>query len=205
MGKTAVLVDGYNLYHGMKKQRGRRYLWLDLAELARRLRPRDEIVDVRYFTAPVLDDPGASTRQQTYLQALRAQNPGVLRIIEGRYQRKPMKCRSCGAGWTSYEEKETDVNIAVALMEIAASATVDTVLVVSADSDLCPAVRSARGVNPTLAVIPAFPPHRRSGELKTLLPSAFVIGETRLRQSQLTPVVHDAVTGEKYTRPAYWR
>jgi hypothetical protein len=88
-------------------------------------------------------------------------------------------------------------------MKIAASATVDTVLIVSADSDLCPAVRSARGVNATLARIPAFPPHRRSGELKTLLPSAFVIGETKLRQSQLPPVVHDASAGEKHTRPAY--
>jgi uncharacterized LabA/DUF88 family protein len=201
---TAVLVDGFNLYHGMKKQRGRRYLWLDLVKLAQRLRPRDHIIDVRYFTAPVLDDAGAGARQQTYLQALRAQNPGVLQIVEGRYQRKRMECHACGAVWTSYEEKETDVNIAVALTEIAASATVDTVLVVSADSDLCPAVRSAQRVNPGLTIIPAFPPHRRSGELRTLLPSAFVIGETKLRQSQLPPVVRDTATGNKYARPAYW-
>jgi uncharacterized LabA/DUF88 family protein len=204
MGKTAVLVDGFNLYHGMKKQRGRRHLWLDLVLLAQRLRPRDEIVDVRYFTAPVLDDTGAGARQQTYMQALRVQNPNVLRIVEGRYQRKRMVCHSCGAAWTSYEEKETDVNIAVGLMEIAASSSADTVLLVSADSDLCPAVRSAKQVNPGLTIVPAFPPHRRSGELMTLLPSAFVISETKLRQSQMPPVVQDPVTGDKYTRPAYW-
>lgn len=205
MGRTAVLVDGFNLYHGMKRQRGRRYLWLDHVELASRLRPRDQIVDVRYFTAPVLDDAGAAGRQSTYLEALKAQNPGVLTIVEGRYQRKLMHCRACGAEWTSYEEKETDVNIAVALMEIAASAAVDTVLVVSADSDLCPAVRSARRVNPQLTMVPAFPPNRRSGELRALLPSAFTIGETKLRQSQLPPVVRDPVTGAKYVRPTYWQ
>jgi uncharacterized LabA/DUF88 family protein len=205
MGRTAVLVDGFNLYHGMKKQRGRRYLWLDHVELASRLRPRDQIVDVRYFTAPVLDDAGAAGRQQTYLEALKVRNPGVLTVIEGRYQRKRMRCRACGADWTSYEEKETDVNIAVALMEIAASAAVDTVLVISADSDLCPAVRSARRVNPQLTIVPAFPPHRRSGELRALLPSAFTISETRLRQSQLPPVVQDLVTGSKYVRPTYWQ
>jgi uncharacterized LabA/DUF88 family protein len=205
MGVTAVLVDGFNLYHGMKKQRGRRYLWLDLVELGRRLRPRDQIADVRYFTAPVLDDPDAGARQQTYLRALRARHPGTLRIVEGRYQRKRMECHACGATWTSYEEKETDVNIAVALMEIAATSTIDTVLLVSADSDLCPAVRSAQKVNPGLTIVPAFPPHRRSGELRALLPSAFVIGETRLRQSQLPTAVHDPITGKKYARPAYWR
>lgn len=205
MGRTAVLVDGFNLYHGMKKQRGRRHLWLDHVELASRLRPRDQIVDVRYFTAPVLDDAGAASRQQTYLEALRAQNPGVLTIVEGRYQRKRMHCRACGSGWISYEEKETDVNIAVALMEIAASAALDTVLVVSADSDLCPAVRSARKVNQRLTIVPAFPPHRRSGELKALLPSAFTISETKLRQSQLPPVVQDPATASKYVRPTYWQ
>ncbi|MEV5948981.1 NYN domain-containing protein [Streptomyces sp. NPDC051993] len=85
--------------------------------------------------------------------------------------------------------RATDVNIAVALMEITASAQVDTVLVVSADSDLCPAVRSARTVNPQLTIVPTFPPHRRSGELKVLLPSAF-----KLRQSQLPAVVRHSVT-----------
>ncbi|MEU0277048.1 NYN domain-containing protein [Streptomyces sp. NPDC006195] len=205
MGRTAVLVDGFNLYHGMKEQRGRRHLWLDHVALASRLRRRDQIVDVRYFTAPVLDDAAAAGRQQTYLEALKAHNPGVLTVVEGRYQRKRMKCHACGTYWISYEEKETDVNIAVALMEIAALPTVDTVLVVSADSDLCPAVRSARRVNPQLTIVPAFPPHRRSGELRALLPSAFTISETKLRQSQLPPVVTDSVTGAKYLRPAYWQ
>jgi uncharacterized LabA/DUF88 family protein len=198
-------VDGFNLYHGMKEQRGRRHLWLDHVALASKLRPRDEIIDVRYFTAFVLDNADAAGRQQTYLEALKAQNPGVLTVVEGRYQRKRVHCRACGAGWVSYEEKETDVNIAVALMEIAASVTVDTVLIVSADSDLCPAVRSARQVNPQLTIVPAFPPHRRSGELSALLPSAFTIGQTKLRQSQLPPVVKDSVTGVKYMRPAYWQ
>jgi uncharacterized LabA/DUF88 family protein len=205
MGRTAVLVDGFNLYHGMKKQRGRRYLWLDHVELAKRLRPRDQIVDVRYFTAQVLDDPAGAGRQQTYLDALEAANPGVLTVVRGRYQRKQVRCRACGAGWVSYEEKETDVNIAVSLVEIAASGAIDTVLVVSADSDLCPAVRSARMVNPRLTMVPAFPPHRRSGELRALLPSAFTISETKLRQSQLANVVADPATGSKYVRPAYWQ
>jgi hypothetical protein len=52
-------VDGFNLYHGLRDRYGRRYLWLDLVQLVRRLRPRDSVVAVRYFTAAVRNDPPA--------------------------------------------------------------------------------------------------------------------------------------------------
>ncbi|GAB2889203.1 hypothetical protein GCM10027074_66890 [Streptomyces deserti] len=40
---------------------------------------------------------------------------------------------------------------------------------------------------------------------RALLPSAFTISETKLRQSQPSPVVRDPATGTKYVRPAYWQ
>jgi hypothetical protein len=58
--------------------------------------------------------------------------------VLGRYQTKRMTCRQCGSAWTSYEEKETDVNIAVALVADAAASASDVALIISADSDLCP-------------------------------------------------------------------
>jgi hypothetical protein len=61
--RLIVYIDGFNLYHGLKERSGRRLLWLDLAKLARLLRPRSSIVRVNYFTAPVLDDPLAASRQ----------------------------------------------------------------------------------------------------------------------------------------------
>src|SRR5712691_2867370 len=47
-------VDGFNLYHGLRDKYRRRYLWLDLEHLVRRLRPNDQIVAVRYFTVGVV-------------------------------------------------------------------------------------------------------------------------------------------------------
>jgi hypothetical protein len=41
---------------------------------------------------------------------------GTVDVILGRYQARRHACRLCGATWTSYEEKETDVNIAVSLL-----------------------------------------------------------------------------------------
>jgi len=95
-------------------------------------------VAVRYFTAIIRNDPPALARQQTYLAALAVHCGSTLEIVLGRYQAKRRECRQCGAAWTAYEEKETDVNIAVSLVADAASGAADIALLVTADSDLCP-------------------------------------------------------------------
>lgn len=146
MATVIAYVDGFNLYHGLHDKYGRRYLWLDLQHLVQRVRPSDQILAVRYFTAELKDDPAALARQRPYLAALNAHSSAV-EVILGRYQTKRMTCRHCGNVWTSYEEKETDVNIA--LVAYAAASASDIALIVSADSDLCPAIRTARSLNPS--------------------------------------------------------
>ena len=203
MSSLIVYVDGFNLYHGLKDQFGRRMLWLDLFALSSRLRPRSSVVQVRYFTAPVLDDPLAASRQGQYQHALLAHNPGLVDIVQGRYQKKPMSCRKCGAAWTHYEEKETDVNIATSLVSDAARHQSDSALIISADSDLTPAVKAARALCPSLFVAAAFPPKRYSAELSKLMPGSFHISPAKIRQSQLPQTVADA-EGRSYSRPAKW-
>jgi len=106
------------------------------------LKPGQRLEAVRYFTAAVRNEPAALARQQTYLAALRAHAPKV-EVIVGRFQQTTLACRRCGAQWRTYEEKETDVSIAVALLEDGVNKRFDTALVISVDSDLCPAVRAA--------------------------------------------------------------
>ena len=76
----------------------------------------------------------------------------------GRYQQKQMTCRSCGSSWRSYEEKETDVNMAVSLVLDAALDQHDLSLILSADSDLCPAIRAVQSTSPSLGLLAVFPP-----------------------------------------------
>ena len=197
-------VDGFNLYYGLHAKYQHRYLWLDVAHLVRRIRPADRLLGVRYFTALVRDDPEALRRQQTYLAALRARSPGVVQIVLGRYQSKPVTCWHCGNTWTSYEEKETDVNVAVSLVADAARRASDIALIVSADSDLCPAIRTARSVNPRRGMIAAFPPRRSSFEIRSLIRGAFTIAAADLRNSLLPEVVVDPASGAAYKRPAKW-
>lgn len=59
MSAVAAYIDGFNLYYGMKRKYDRRYLWLDVPGLVRRLRPNDDIVTVRYFTTIVRGEPAA--------------------------------------------------------------------------------------------------------------------------------------------------
>jgi hypothetical protein len=208
VARVIAYVDGFNLYHGLHDRFRHKYLWLDLLKLVTRLRRNDTIVAVRYFTAPVLNDPGAQSRQQIYLNALTAHCGSTLEIVQGRYQSKQRSCRRCGATWTAYEEKETDVNIAVRLVADTAINAMDIALIISADSDLCPAIRTARdvasGTGTRLGVIAAFPPGRNSNELRTLVPATFPIGQAHIRNSLLPNLVTDTSNGRKYQRPQKW-
>src|SRR5216683_3969676 len=183
--RVAAYVDGFNLYFGLKAMRGRKYLWLDVQALAvSLLRPGQTLEQVSYFTARVRNDPDGKQRQSAYLDALAAHS-NLVAIIDGRFQEKDRRCWQCGTMWTVYEEKETDVNIAVTLVEDAVRDRYDTALLISADSDLCPAIRSMKRLCPEKRIVAAFPPRRHSVDLRGAVDGYLFIGDDKIRQSQL--------------------
>ena len=119
---------------------------------------------MQYFTARVRNRPESKQRQTAYLEALAAHCP-LVTIVQGCFQEKTHECWSCGSQWVSYEEKETDVSIAVQLVEDGARNIFDTALLISTDSDLCPAVRSLKRVSASKRIIAVFPPRRHSEDL----------------------------------------
>jgi hypothetical protein len=169
------------------------------------------VVAVRYFTALVRDDPQALAPQQTYLAVLAvlavlaAHSGRSVEVVLGRYQSKTVSCRQCGSSWPSYEEKETDVNIAVSIVADAAATASDLALIISADSDLCPAIRSARSLNSRRGMIAVFPPRRSSFEIRSLIRGAFTVAAVDLRNSLLPDAVTDPAAGRTYRRPGKWR
>jgi len=80
--RCLVYIDGFNLYYG--SVRGTPHRWLDIQGLFERLRPHDDVIRIKYFTA--LIDGAGRERQQAYLRAL-ATLPKV-EVIEGRFKRK---------------------------------------------------------------------------------------------------------------------
>ncbi|WP_326709909.1 hypothetical protein OG758_11570 [Streptomyces sp. NBC_01474] len=76
-------------------------------------------------------------------------------IAQASVSRLPL---SFGATWTHYEEKEIVVNIAVSLVADIAQQTATSAVVISADSDLSLAIRTALVVNPRAHTMAAFRP-----------------------------------------------
>ncbi len=205
MNRVVVYIDGFNLYYGLRSKRWRRYYWLDLWRLASSLLQADQrLVMVHYFTARVLSEPGdpdKPMRQNTYLEAL-ATLPNLL-IHYGQHIPKQRHCASCGAVWQTYEEKMTDVNIAVELLGDAQDDTFDTAIIVSGDGDLASPVRAIRERYPGKRSIVAFPPGRHSAGLRSAATAFLTIGRDALRDSQLPDRVVKP-DGYVLTRPPTW-
>jgi uncharacterized LabA/DUF88 family protein len=201
--RVVAYVDGFNLYFGLKADRGRKYLWLDLQVLVERLlRADQELRVVRYFTARVRDDRDAEKRQSIYLDALESYCPKVRRV-ERRFQELARSCRFCGYRWIGYEEKETDVNIAVTLVEDAVRDSYDTAFLISGDSDLRPAVAAVKRLRPEKRIVAVFPPHRSSVGLIAAVDAYIRIGPDKVRNAQLPPKIVTS-GGIILARPAHW-
>ena len=75
------------------------------------------------------------------LQANR-ENP-KFKLILGKYLKKSITCFKCGNVIHTHEEKETDVRIATQIVADAYQKNCDISIVVSADSDMIPAIELA--------------------------------------------------------------
>lgn len=147
--KTIVYVDGYNLYYGLLRRSP--YKWLDLYSLFQCHVLQDaEVLEIRYYTAPVLarmsDDTESPKRQRTYLQALRKHHPCKVTIIEGKIIAATPFSRLVHpiveaptlekVQVYSFEEKHSDVNIAVDMVACALTNMCEQIVLCSNDSDL---------------------------------------------------------------------
>ena len=204
--RVAVYIDGLNLYYGLKSKGWRRFYWLDLRLLAENLlKPGQELVVVRYFTtriSPEPQDPGKAVRQNTYLEALETLRDSYIHY--GKHMPKNHTCLNCGSTWQTYEEKMTDVNIAVEMLGDVQDGVFDTAIVVSGDSDLTGPVTSIRSRYSNKQVIVAFPPDRVSKQLRQVATASFVIGRKKLDDSQLPDRVIRS-NGYALNRPPSWR
>lgn len=205
MSRVIAYVDGFNLYFGLKAKGWKKHYWLDLNGLATSLlKPGQTLAGVHYFTSRIRANGrnvADMQRQSDYLDAL-ATLPS-LTIHYGHYLQKSRCCHGCGATWMDYEEKMTDVNIAMQLLADAFDDHFDTALVISADSDLTTPVRQVRARFPAKRIIVAQPPGRNSVQLAGAATAAFTISETKVRQNQLPAAVTTA-SGYVIQRPAHW-
>ena len=204
--RTCVYIDGFNLYYRCLK--GSPYKWLDLYKMSELLLPPDkhEITKVKFFTARINmreDDADAPLRQSIYLRALEAYRPQI-EIIYGHFLSHKAKRPYAPPekGWANVvltEEKGTDVNLAVHLLNDAWLDVYDCAVVVSNDSDLAEAMRMAKEREKMIGWIVTGNQHP-SQVLSKIPHFRKPIRQNLLKSSQL-PV---NIPGTTITKPSVW-
>lgn len=204
--RTNVYIDGYNFYYGAVKDT--RFKWLDFQRFIRMMRPHDDVQKIYYFTA--LTDGQARARQQPFLAAL-ATLPQV-EIVLGKFLHKRVRCRvgacqaTCDRVFNAPEEKRTDVNIAVHMLDDAYQDACDQFVLISGDSDLVPPIHRIKHRFPQKQVIVYVPSRGRQGhgfELRTAADKARDVPLNLLPKAQFPTRVPDG-SGGFIDKPASW-
>ena len=148
MNRIDFFVDGFNLYHSLASNPSYyKYKWLNLDRLARCfITSHDKVEKVFYFTTYATRDQAKLVKHQIYVKAL--QFIGV-EVVFGAFRYVDKTCRVCHKQYKTFEEKQTDVNIAIKLFQTAVQDLWDTAVIVSGDSYLIPAIEAVKNTFPT--------------------------------------------------------
>lgn len=175
--RISAYIDGYNLYHAIddlcieRSQDGqiiarhdKQFLkWLDLKKLALRYVKTEqgqELSNIYYFSALATHISESKVkRHKTYISAL---NQRGVSFVEGQFKYVGQKWIKRDDGMfmqkESYEEKESDVNIAIHIVKDAICKLVDKAIIITNDSDIAPAIRMAKQLNPNWKAVVITPP-----------------------------------------------
>lgn len=213
MPKTVnFYVDGFNFYYGLKemtklKPDWRKFYWIDFVGLfSEFLNADEELGIVRYFTARP-KNKGKTARQNMLMNVNKKLNPETLKLHYGRYTDKPMTCRAhrgCGMDFMHWEEKETDVNLAVKMIEDCYNKSCDKVVLVSADSDFLPPLRLIKQIHKDVETMILFPPTKFSSPLQNFDCPVIDMSsyKPRWNRSKLEDVL--TISEKEYRKPIEW-
>ncbi len=211
MRRAAFLIDGFNLYHSVRRAQqalqGASTKWLDIRRLCQDrayLIGRDvRLSDVFYFSALArhleAKRPDVTVRHQIYLDCLR--DSGVS-IELARFKPKVLVCDRCHSKLKRYEEKETDVAIAVKLLELFHKGECEIAVLVTGDTDVAPAVRAVARLYPQSELWFAFPYDRKNKELGKLAPSFSLSKDSYASYQLADPYI--CVDGRSIKKPSTW-
>lgn len=206
--RVAIYIDGFNLYYGAVRDEPK-LKWLNIERFCKLLRPNDDLQVIRYFSALVNGPTRA--HQEIYFRAL-ATTP-LVNVVLGKFKDKTVRCgvSACTlAGDRRFkvpEEKRTDVNIAVYILDDAYQDICDHFILFSGDSDLVPVVGMvrARFAQKRITVyVPSRNPLRGAAvELRTAAHSHRDLPLQLLKNAQFPDNLPDGA-GSTLTRPASW-
>ena len=158
--KVSVFIDGYNLYHSVKSLNKPILKWVNPINFCKFFIniKQERIERVKFFTAfPHHKSQDVQNRYFSYTKALKAQG---IEIIEGEFKKKLSSFYSNNKKFTraTFEEKESDVNLSISIVEDAFERISDKIIVITNDSDIAPAIKMAKEKNPHVKIQIISPP-----------------------------------------------
>jgi uncharacterized LabA/DUF88 family protein len=195
MNRTSFLIDGFNLYHSVKTAsqdlglNGSGTRWLDLRSLCdsflHAIGNNAQTAEIYYFSALAkhleAKKPDVTVRHQIYIRCL--EDSGIAVELH-RFKKNPTVCHKCNQVFNRREEKETDVAIAARLFEILCLDKCDTVVLITGDTDIVPAVKTAQKIFPKKEIVFLMPYKRHNKELANLVSRHFDISSNNYIKHQ---------------------
>jgi uncharacterized LabA/DUF88 family protein len=202
MARVAVYIDGFNVFHAINDhQKYHKYKWLNYQALARRyVGGLDHVVHVKFFTAYPPWDAEKRRRHETYVEALKMMG---VEVILGKFKKKRRRCHKCQNEYETHEEKLTDVNIAINMLDDAHHDRYDRAIIISGDTDILPAIVKIRSEPYNKEVDVVIPIGRKSDEMKQACDHAFKMTESQLHDCQMPAEVKRS-DGTMLRRPSEW-
>jgi uncharacterized LabA/DUF88 family protein len=206
--RTYIYIDGFNFYYGAVK--GTPFKWLDFKKLFTNiLEPHNIICSIKYFTALVSNTPYDQTktiRQETFIRALKAHIP-EFEVYYGHFLSHgvclPLVAPTAKKRFEKViktEEKGSDVNMAVHLLNDAWLDRYDCGVIVSNDSDLAEAMCLVKQQHKKTLGLITPSSARTSKELRMYADFSKHIKMQQLKKSQLP----NPIPGTSLYKPSSW-
>lgn len=214
MNRTAFLIDGFNLYHSVKNAsrdlalKGTGTRWLNIHAMCNSylhaIGNNSQTAGIYYFSALAKHieafKPDVVARHRTYIECLEATG---ISVELSRFKKKHIECPHCNQNIKRHEEKETDVAIAAKLLELFFLDKCDTAVLVTGDTDIVPAVKTAQRMFSHKSIAFLLPYRRHNKELAKLASQHFEIKkETYPRHQFSDPFI--TPKGKSIIKPIGW-
>lgn len=156
--RARLYVDGFNLHHAILDLNRRELLWLDLASLGKALLPPGErLAGVTWVSALRPQRRDRMEALLAYEEALRARG---VRCLMGHFVVHSDHCHACGHQWMEADEKQSDVNLALAVAADAAADRFDVAYILTTDGDHAATTRFVHEGYPNKRIVSVAPPAR---------------------------------------------